>query len=357
MACSSPAFSRDDIVVSFSPDAALQYSLDALQAKRPDVPGFAIAVIDGERLVTAASGVAAPDGMLMTAQTPFRLASVTKTFVAAAVLRLYEQGQVDLDAPISGLISAEHAQLLEADGYDTGKITVRHLLMHASGLDDHFGTDESKALVFANPLKQWTRTEQIRLLVDATDPLGQPGERFHYSDTGYVLLGEIIETVTGMRLGEAVRTLNRFDAIGIAAMRWEPLAGEEQGAARAHQWIDGIDTFALDGSLDAYGGGGLIGNVIDTARYYDALFDGRIFASAETLQLMQQAPSHPEGSPYRLGLFAGRIGNHQVYMHGGFWGVHALHVPSLDLTIVAVALDQSGHKDIRQLAADLVGAR
>ncbi len=337
--------------------ADLQSGLDNLQASRPGVPGFAFAIIEDGRLETAATGVASPDQTAMTAQTPFRLASVTKTFVAAAVLRLQEQGRIDLNTPIAQLISSRNRELLEGDGYDLSSITIGHLLTHSGGLDDHFGTPAGLAAAFADLQREWTRAEQVALMVELTDPRGEPGARYHYSDTGYILLGEIIETVTGEALPDAVRELNRFESLGLSDLRWETIRGEEPGAERAHQWIEGLDIHGVNGSIDAFGGGGLIGNVVDTAKYFDALFGDHVFVSKETLQLMKDAPSHPEGSPYRYGLFTEEIGGHQAYMHGGYWGVLALHVPSLDLTIAGVALDQAGERDIRQFAFDLVRSR
>jgi len=335
----------------------MQHNLDQLQASQPEVPGFAFAVIHNGRLETAATGVASPDQTAMTPLTPFRLASVTKTFVAAAILRLNEEGRIDLDAPIASFISSRHVELLRSDGYDPSAITIQHLLTHSGGLDDHFGSPAGIAAAFSDLDRQWTRTQQVALMIELTEPRGAPGQTFHYSDTGYVLLGEIIEKVTGNPLPDAVRQLNRFEALGLSALRWEAIDGHEQGAERAHQWIDGLDIHSVNGSIDAFGGGGLIGNVADTATYYDALFSGQIFRSDETLKLMQAAPSHPAGSPYRIGLFTEMIGGHQTYMHGGFWGVLALHVPSLNLTIAGVALDEAGEPDMRQFAFDIVRSK
>ncbi|MEM6585112.1 MAG: serine hydrolase domain-containing protein [Pseudomonadota bacterium] len=336
---------------------AVQARLEALQANRDDVPGFALALIENGSVTSAATGEASPDGALMTAQTPFRLASVTKTFVAAALLRLSETGRLDLDSPIERLISSKHSAILRADGYEPEDITVRHLLMHSAGLADHFASEEGIAVAFANPQRLWTRTQQLALMTRLTDPLGKPGEAFSYSDTGYILLGEIIEMVTGEPLAEAVRSLNSFQALGIASLRWEALIGEEPAPVRAHQYFQGADIFDWNGSLDAFGGGGLIGNVEDTARYFDALFSGKIFAAPETLELMMSAPGHPKGSPYRLGLFVREVGGHDVYSHGGFWGVQALHVPSLNLTIVCVALAEEGERAVTALAYDLIEER
>jgi len=336
---------------------SLQTRITQLQEKRRDVEGFAIAVIDGDRTLAAASGVSSPDGTLMAADTPFRIASVTKPFVAAALLRLVEQGKLDLDTPLAQLISDEHSKLLRSDGYDPDLITVRQVLMHSAGLADHFATEAGVAAAFANPFRVWTRTQQLALMVELTDPVGKPGEKYVYSDTGFVLLGEVVERITGMPLGDAVRQLNSFEAIGIGSMRWETLRGEEPAPARAHQWIDGFDIHAMNGSIDAYGGGGLVGNVVDTARYFDALFSGEVFASAETLDLMKSAPGHPEGSSYRLGLVSAKIGETTIYMHSGYWGVFAMHVPSHDFTVAIVSLSESGWKDARTLALELAQER
>lgn len=339
----------------------LAAQIELLQAQNSDTPGFAIAVISNGRVASSASGIAAPDQTPMTAKTPFRLASVTKTFVAAAILRLCEQGLLNIDSPIEELILQEHRILLQRDGYDTKAITVRHLLMHASGMNDHFGTAKMRELVFSNPRKIWTRTEQLALMIQATDPLGKPGERFAYSDTGYLLLGEIVERITGEALGNtlgrAVADLNRFEELGLGSMVWEGQGAHPNSPDRAHQWINGFDTYDLHGSVDAFGGGGLIGDVRQIAIYFDALFGGRVFDDGASLELMKTAQGHPASSPYRIGLFKQVIGSNEVFMHGGFWGVQAIHVPELDLTIATVALAQSGDHAIKALAYDIIRAQ
>ena len=92
--------------------ADLQAKLDTLQSSRPDVQGFAVAVVlpDGS-FISAATGDADPEGRAMTPETPVRIASITKTFVAASILRLWEEDTLDLDASIGGLISTEHREI------------------------------------------------------------------------------------------------------------------------------------------------------------------------------------------------------------------------------------------------------
>ena len=336
-------------VVSAEQDA-LNAGVEALAAEHR---GAAIAILGPSGMVSAAAGDADPDGRAMTAETPIRIASVTKSFTAAAILRLRETGRLDLDAPIGALIPTEQADMLRAGGYDTTAITVRHLLMHSSGMADHAETDAYQAAVFADPGRVWTRADQLAVLLEATEPVGSAGARFHYSDTGYVILGGIIERRTGLPLGEAIRDLLGLDE---TAIRWE---GEPPavGPLRAHQWIDETDTFFIHGSVDAHGGGGIVASVEATARAYAALIGGSVFDDPQTLEMMLTAPGHPEGSPYRMGFYADRLDGAAVCRHAGFWGVEALVVPEEGLAIVGAVLEQSGSAGLRDLVDRLARDR
>ncbi|MEO1253008.1 MAG: serine hydrolase domain-containing protein [Pseudomonadota bacterium] len=333
----------------------LQADLDALQAERPDVAGFAVTIDHWSHgAVSAATGQADPNGRAMTANTPVRIASITKTFVAVAALRLWEMETLDLDAPIGDLISPAHDAMLTGDGYNTSAITVRHLLMHAGGLNDHFASDVFKDMALAEPEREWTRTEQIALMLETTDPVTAPGERFHYSDTGYLLLGEIIEATTGEPLGQAVRRLTKLDDIGLGGVWWDVFETPAADApGRAHQWVGDIDTYHIHGSVDVYGGGGVVASVEQTARFFSALFRGDVFDDGETLSLMLEAPGRPAGSPYRIGLFyLERLGE-QTYGHGGFWGTDVWVMPAHQITIAGATLNATAIDDLRRLELEV----
>lgn len=145
----------------------------------------------------------------------FRIASVTKTYVAATALRLWEDGKLDLASPISKWLPAQWTQLLAGDGYEPGRITVRQLLSHTSGLADHAQAPQFIAAIKADPEMASTPADHVRHLVEWTQPLGEPGARFSYSDTGYILLGTIIERVTGQSLPHAVRSELQLDKLGL----------------------------------------------------------------------------------------------------------------------------------------------
>ncbi|NQX92154.1 MAG: serine hydrolase, partial [Flavobacteriales bacterium] len=127
---------------------------------------------------------------------PALIASSIKTYVAAAVLRLQEDGLLDISDSISGYLSQETKELFTSDGYDFDQIEVKHLLSHTSGILD-YANQEYIEWVDQNQQHRWTRNEQLQRTVDLGDPLGPPGHTFSYADANYLLCTEIIEQVSG----------------------------------------------------------------------------------------------------------------------------------------------------------------
>jgi D-alanyl-D-alanine carboxypeptidase len=354
-ACEAPPSEENGSVVA---GALLERRLSETRAELPELPGLAVWVEgdEGSPSRGGAFGDADPDGRAMTAQTPVRTASNTKTYVAAAYLRLWEQGEAPLDDPIAGLIDADIEAMLAADGYDTAAITPRHLLMHNSGMPD-YADGAYVQIVFGDPSRQWTRREQIGLLVENHDPLGPPGQAFRYSDTGYLLLGHMIERTTGQPLSAAVRELLDFDGLGLDQTWWEQSETRPDGAvARAHQYLGDTATHDWNGSMDLHGGGGLIASPRDMARFMAALFRGEVFDDPATLRLMIEAPGQAEPDVYRLGVFPETIDGRDAYSHSGFWGTYAVYVPELDIAVAAVTLDQSAFATMRELAQGMATA-
>jgi D-alanyl-D-alanine carboxypeptidase len=282
----------------------------------------------------------------MTPLHPVRIASNTKTYVAAAALRLWEQGRLDLEAPIEDLLPSEFSDLLRSGGYDPSAIKVRHLLTHTSGLDDH-GNDAYGAAIMADPQRRWTRTDQVRICVEEGTRQGAPGEVFRYSDTGYVLLGQILEDIVGGTLAEAVWSVIDRDALGLGATWFETLEPRPEGVLeRAHQYYGEADVTDFHPSFDLWGGGGIVCTVGDLARFTRALFTGAVFDRQGTLDVMLStfdglgaAPTADEGSlppgAYRMGVWVAEVDGLTVYRHTGFWCTSASYVPELDLVVTA----------------------
>jgi D-alanyl-D-alanine carboxypeptidase len=290
----------------------------------------------------------------MTPARPVLVASNTKTFVAAAIHRLWEQGRLELDAPISRHLPSELVDMLRGDGYDPQAITLRHLLTHTSGLFDHTESPHYLERIVADPLHRWTRVEQVAAAMAWGDPLGAPGEVYCYSDTGYVLLGEVVERAAGRPLPAAVRELVGFERLGLRSTWWELLEPRPVGVPeRAHQLDGDFDSFAIDPSIDLYGGGGLATTMGDLARFMRALFTGQVFANQATLDTMLTTiegaaagpgDAGPKMTPgiYRMGVFVVEEDGLTLYRHTGYWGTVASYAPSLDVALAAVVTQRDG---------------
>ncbi len=336
---------------------ALHSIVDRAVADNELIHGAAL-YVDAPRLGLrweGAAGLAGPD-VPMTAFHPVRIASNTKTYVAAAVLRLAEEGRLGIDDPIAAHLPDETVALLVGDRYHPEQMTVRHLLTHTSGLYDHSDSQKYGDAIMADPQHRWTRTEQVEAAMAWGQPWGAPGEIYTYCDTGYVLLGAIIEQVSGQPLAAAVRQLLRFDELGLASTWWEDLEPPPEGAPeRAHQYIDETDTFVFDPSFDLYGGGGLVATLGDVAAFFGALFSNRVYSDRATLELMlstiEGARPRPDADDtalapgtYRMGVWVVEIDGVTAYAHSGFWGTAVVFVPDLDLA-VAVTVNQNKAKE------------
>jgi len=325
-----------------------------------DAPGLGLSWRGG-------AGFADSDaGRAMTAATPVRIASNTKTYVAAAVLRLVEQGQLDLDHPIGRWLPAGMIELLAGGGYDTDRMLIHHLLTHTSGLFDHTDLPEYPERILAAPSYRWIPEEQVALAVKRGSPWAAPGEVFAYSDTGYVLLGTVLEQATGQPVSVAVRELVGFDRLGLASTWWELLEPAPVAApGRARQYLGDVDTFSFEPYYDLYGGGGLVASAEDLAGFTRALVSGGVFAEKATLEAMlapvenaRARPGAPAGGlepgDYRLGLWRVDIEGLEGWRHTGFWGTSATWFPQLDLVVVLTVNQHQAREVLESVVRDAV---
>jgi len=179
---------------SAAPQAQLQQALDELVAQQIAPAVVIVAVQNGEMLFEAAAGLADPEsGRRITSTTPLRQASVTKPYVATTLIQLAAANDIPLETPISSLLPTPFMAPLEAAGYTPAAITLDHLLTHTSGLRDHTNSWWYLAKSFLLRWQSWTALEQVELLPHLGGPLRAPGEQYAYSDTGYVLLGQVIK--------------------------------------------------------------------------------------------------------------------------------------------------------------------
>jgi D-alanyl-D-alanine carboxypeptidase len=323
----------------------LERSLEELVRTHPTFPGAALTVRAPTLSWSGAAGVhqrgsrtpLAPDAT-------FRIASVTKTFTAAAILRLVEEGRLALDDPIARHLGPSSVALLRADGYDVDSIRVRHLLQHTSGLaGDYAELPAYLEFVVAHPRHRWTRIEQVRFVTTRTSPLAPPGAEYHYSDTGYILLGEMLERRSGRGLGAAYRSLLRFERLGLDETYLESREPRPRRAKpRAHQHLGTLDVTGYDPSFDLHGAGGHVSSLDDLARFYRALLEGRVFERPATLRTMLGKPDPTSSGDLPMGIDRAPFGRETCFGHGGFWGVAAYHCPRSDVTIASSITQADG---------------
>lgn len=330
-----------DAASAQSPAEELGRVLAAEVAENPSIPGELLHVHAPARGVDVSLAAGVFDrasGRALDPHDGFRVASVTKTFVSAAILRLHEQGRIGLDDPIARHLPPEYVAALRGDGYAVDSITVRHLLTHTSGIYDYATDERFFAAVFGAPRRRWTRLEQVRGAMEWGEPRFRPGTAFHYSDTGYVLLGEMLERLTGRPLAAALRTMLDFERLGLDETYLETLEPAPAAARElSHAYYDDIDTGGWDPSFDLYGGGGLVSSAEDLARFYRALLRGQLFERPETLRTMMTVPltnALVPGGEYAMALQRRTIGGEECWGHTGFWGTAAYHCPASDVTIV-----------------------
>lgn len=273
--------------------------------------------------------------------TTWRLASITKTFTAVAILKLAERAQLDLYAPaVRYLPSWAIGLLQQSQGSEYAEqITTWHLLHHTSGLSDFASDPQWMQELLRTPQHMWTTRSLIEWSTVNSTSVGYPGEIYHYSDTGYTLLGLILEDITRTDLAAAVRDLTSLDVLDMPSTWWELLEAQPEGSQpRAGQYYDTIDVTRFNPSFDLYGAGGLVSNSRDLNRFGRALYQGRLLNETTTKLLYTLEPS----GIYGCGIVKYSFGGQQAWGHTGFWHTWLYWVPSLDLVISGASNQAAG---------------
>ena len=270
---------------------------------------------------------------------PLLIASNTKTYVSATILKLVENGHIKLDQPIKRLLHKKTKKLLNKESYKLNKITIKHLLSHTSGITDYVNNDYFK-FVDENLNYKWTRDEQIGLAMQIANPT-QAGKAFAYGDINYLLLSEIIESITGKPFYISIRELLDFKEHQLNTTWFIDLEDKPlHSLPLAHQYADiyNWDSYNLNPSWDLYGGGGLASTTKDLALFFQLLFEGKLIKDANILsQIYSYVIPKEQSKNYCLGLYKfPSFFENKAYYHGGWWGTDVIYLPELNTTISGV---------------------
>ena len=304
--CLSPACAQTS---GLSPDLVRRVDAAVQQVLAEDqAPSASIAIVrDGHLVYTAAYGYAklAPAARATTA-TRYQLASLSKTFVAQAMLLLEQDGALHLDDPVARWLPG----LSGGDG-----VTLRELLQHTSGFPDHYPQTYP-----AGPRAKATTPDAIIASWGRHPLLFAPGSRFRYSNLNYVIAGRIIEKVSGKALFSFLQE-RVLEPLGMKATI--DIDGVDPGTADVatgyvRAALGPLEPAPEEGYGWSYGAGQLVMTAGDLGRWDEAFLDGRLLAPVQA-QAEVTAPTLADGtrSGYALGLFVARRAGRTVYSHVG----------------------------------------
>jgi D-alanyl-D-alanine carboxypeptidase len=279
-----------------SREPALTHLLDEVVAA--GAPG-ALMLVDDDKPWSGARGLAnRARGTPMRATDRFRIGSITKTFVATVVLQLVAEGRLTLDAPVERWFP----------GLVPRGVTLRHLLGHTSGLFDYVNDPAAFTGKIAD-------ARRLVALAASHPPLGKPGERFGYASTNYLVLGLIVERVTGTSL----ETQLRRRLFGPLRLSHTWLDTPAASRLRVHGYIaptrDGIivgdreDTTGRPAPF-AWAAGAIVSDARDVATFFGALLGGKVLPASLVREMTPQAG-------YGLGLVAYRTPCGAAFGHTG----------------------------------------
>jgi len=314
-----------------------------------DGPGAAVLVARGDEvLYRGARGLASVELKVpLSPDQSFRIGSVTKQFAAAGLLKLIDAGKLGLDDPLSKFLP---------DFPNGAKITVRQLLNHTSGVKSYTGI----AGVMDGPIRQDLSTAALIATFKDQPVDFAPGEGWAYNNSGYVLVGAVIEAASGKpwhaQLTESVLAPN-----GLKQTVYGADDALIPGMARGYTVRDGhVAPAAFLSMTQPHAAGALVSTVDDLFRWNRALHGGKLLSAASYTAMTTPAGKAVDAR-YGFGIGPGTLRGHAQLQHGGGifgFSSHLLYVPDAQLSVVVLQNSDSslnGKGDPGHLAT-LLGA-
>lgn len=303
-----------------------QHAQAVLQRIYPDpaAPGAAILVARGDDvLFRGARGTASAElGVPLDPGHVFRLASVTKQFAAAGLLRLVDEGKVSLDDPLSRFLP----------DYPNGEsVTVRQLLNHTSGIKSYTAIEGH----MTSGIRQDLDTEALVDVFKDQPSDFKPGEGYAYNNSGYVLVGAVIEAVTGKPWHQYLEDAF-FEPLGMDDTHWGDDAAVIPRQVRGYS-SDGKELRAPRAlsMTQPHAAGALVSSVDDLLTWNRALHEGKLLKPAS-----YRAMTTPEGKAaedgYGYGINVGKLRGETALQHGGGifgFSTFLLYLPESEVSV------------------------
>ena len=282
--------------------------------QQASMPGFAIAVVENQRIVYSAGfGVRnLRSKELMTASSLFHMASITKPFVATSIMQLWEQGKIDLDAPI-----VKYLPYFRLADERYKRITVRQMLSHISGMPDVQNYEWDKPQYDDGALERFVRSISDRSLI------AEPGTRMQYSNMAFEVLGDVIAKVSGMTFEDYVKR-NILEPVGMKSStllvkQTDPQLLSSPHVQSASYEVEVSKVFPYNRMHSP--SSTLYSNVLDMSRWAIANMnrgelDGKRFLKASTYDLMWK-PAGEQFQQIGISWFLNKYKDNAVVTHSG----------------------------------------
>lgn len=309
LALASAAIAQRGATFAAVPDGTIE-AIDRITSEGIDqkkVASYAVAVVKDGRLVLARGyGFAdLENDVPATAETIYRLGSITKQFTALAIMQLAEQGKLSVDDELTKFLP----------DYPTAghKVTVHHLLNHTSGIKSY----TSQKDFFKRARQDFSHDELLGVFKN--EPFDfDPGTKWLYNNSGYYLLGMIIEKISGQTYAKHLEE-QIFRPLGMSATRYGDTRPLIRHRAMGYKLLVGQLVNDDPLSMDAPGAAGaLVSNVLDLVKWHQSLEAGNLLSSA-SYEVMYRETRLADGAtrPYGYGWGLGELAGHRKLSHGG----------------------------------------
>jgi CubicO group peptidase (beta-lactamase class C family) len=248
------------------------------------IPGLALGIVHNDEVMHLQGfGVADRSGNVVTPQTPFILASASKSFTALAIMQLVEDGKVDLDAPVTTYLPSFSVR----DESASSTIMIRHLLNHTSGLPQ----STAYGPMLSNDMSDGALSERVGALSDAELGHGA-GQAFEYTDANYDTLGLIVEKVSGQTYETSIRE-RIFAPLGMSHSFTDQVDARQSGMATGHRsWFGFPRPFDAPYSRAAMPSSYLISSAEDITHFLICQLNGGTYDAASVLSPAGVAAMH-----------------------------------------------------------------
>jgi len=261
-------------------------------------------------------------GTVISPDQPFHGASIGKTFTAAMIGRLADRGQLSYSDPVSAYLDESRLEnLFVCQGTDYRyEVTIEQLLTHTSGIGDYFEDPVTSGLPFREtmllePDRIWTPDELADFTRDRQQAAARPGEKMHYSDTGYILLGLIIEKITGRSFHEQLhRSIFNPLEMDSSYMPFRSEPDNRNTLPPAPLLYRGNDLSRSNILSIDWAGGGIISTAEDLLTFYQTLLGGDLVSPSVLNRMTAFDRQYQKGIYYGEGMMQFRFGEFLFFL-------------------------------------------